>query len=176
MKNLLILDDDKLFRSSLKVNLVNYFDKIIESESISDAKKKISRNNSINYYLIDLNLPDGNGLQLIEEICDSAIKAHIIILTAYSSVATAVEAMKLGADDYLIKPVLTDEILSSFNLVKKLSKSIPEVKLPSAKRVEWEHIQRILKENNFNITLTAKALNMHRRTLQRKLQKKPVKT
>jgi two-component system response regulator RegA len=176
MKNLLILDDDILFRKSLIDNLVYFFDNIIESESISDARKKISTNESINYYLIDLNLPDGNGLQLIKELYDSSPKVCIVILTAYSSVATAVEAMKLGADDYLIKPVLTDDILSSFNLIKKQSKSIPEVKPPSPKRVEWEHIQRILKENNFNITLTAKALNMHRRTLQRKLQKKPVKS
>jgi len=174
MKSLLILDDDEVLRESLNKNLSGFFDSTYEASDIQQAMEKI-KSYMINFYLLDLNLPDGNGLQLIPSILKHNQNSHIIVLTAYSSIATAVEAMKLGATDYLVKPVFQEEILKAFKFIQTNDKTLP-LKALSPKRVEWEHIQKILKENNYNISSTAKALNMHRRTLQRKLQKKPVKS
>ena len=172
MKSLLILDDDDVLRESLKNNLTEFFDSIHEAADIQQSLEKI-KSYTINFYLLDLNLPDGNGLQLIPTILEHNKNSHIIVLTAYSSIATAVEAMKLGATDYLVKPVFQDDILNAFKFTQTKDKDMT-FKIVSPKRVEWEHIQKVLKENNYNISSTAKALNMHRRTLQRKLQKKPV--
>ena len=172
MKSLLILDDDDVLRESLKNNLTEFFDSIHEAADIQQSLEKI-KSYTINFYLLDLNLPDGNGLQLIPTILEHNKNSHIIVLTAYSSIATAVEAMKLGATDYLVKPVFQEDILNAFKFIQTKDKDIT-LKAVSPKRVEWEHIQKVLKENNYNISSTAKALNMHRRTLQRKLQKKPV--
>ena len=99
-------------------------------------------------------------------------------MTGYASIATAVEAIKLGADNYLAKPADTDEILTAMfaDFNSKAQDLDDKVKLEtmSVRRLEWEHIQRVLMENNGNVSATARQLNMHRRTLQRKLQKKPV--
>ena len=170
MKSLLLLDDDDVLRESLKNNLTKFFDSIYEAADIQQALEKI-KSYTINFYLLDLNLPDGNGLQLIPTILEHNKNSHIIVLTAYSSIATAVEAIKLGATDYLVKPVFQEDILNAFKFIQTKDKDIT-LKAVSPKRVEWEHIQKVLKENNYNISSTAKALNMHRRTLQRKLQKK----
>ena len=100
------------------------------------------------------------------------------MLTGYASIATAVEAIKLGADNYLAKPADTDEILAAMfaDFKKEVADSTEEPKLEtmSVRRLEWEHIQRVLMVNKGNVSATARQLNMHRRTLQRKLQKKPV--
>jgi two-component system response regulator RegA len=98
-----------------------------------------------------------------------------VILTGYSSVATAVEAVKLGAVNYLCKPANTDEILAAFTQqTGNVDVAIADER-PSVDRVEWEHIQKVLTENQGNISAAARALGMHRRTLQRKLNKRPVK-
>ena len=116
-----------------------------------------------------------SGLTLIPQLKQLQPNMDIVMLTGYSSIATAVEAVKLGALNYLCKPANTEEILNAF----ELSAANPEVnipeKRPSIDRLEWEHIQKVLKENNDNISATARALGMHRRTLQRKLNKRPVK-
>ena len=109
---------------------------------------------------------------------DTFDQIRILILTGYASIATAVEAIKLGADNYLAKPADTDEILSAMvaNFGEESANHNFEDKLEtmSVRRLEWEHIQRVLMENDGYISATARQLNMHRRTLQRKLQKKPV--
>jgi two-component system response regulator RegA len=97
------------------------------------------------------------------------------MLTGYASIATAVEAIKLGADNYLAKPADIDEILAALNDDTDHDEHDPEFQEPmSVRRLEWEHIQKVLLENDGNISETARQLKMHRRTLQRKLQKKPV--
>lgn len=96
------------------------------------------------------------------------------MLTGYSSISTAVEAIKLGALNYLCKPADTEDILAAFNLEAVRDLKIPS-NPPSVERLEWEHIQKVLQENGGNISATARSLGMHRRTLQRKLQKRPVK-
>ena len=97
------------------------------------------------------------------------------MLTGYSSISTAVEAVKLGAVNYLCKPADADEILAAFGEQKNHPSLEPTYTPLSIDRLEWEHIQKILQENDGNISATARALGMHRRTLQRKLHKRPVK-
>jgi two-component system response regulator RegA len=99
----------------------------------------------------------------------------IVVLTGYASVATAVEAIKLGATHYLAKPVDAEELLAAFQRTSG-DASVPVAERPlSVNRLEWEHIQRILHDHGGNVSATARSLGMHRRTLQRKLAKRPVR-
>lgn len=125
--------------------------------------------------LLDLKLGEQSGLALIEPIRQLAPQASIVILTGYSSIATAVEAVKLGATHYLCKPARADDILAAFDQTSGDAEVELSATPHSVDRLEWEHIQRVLNENQGNISATARALGMHRRTLQRKLQKRPVK-
>lgn len=125
--------------------------------------------------LLDMKLADENGLALIAPLRNLLPSAHIVLLTGFASIATAVEAMRLGANDYLTKPV---DMASLLKALKSETTSSPVTEISegvmSPERLEWEHIQHVLHSNNGNVSLTARQLNMHRRTLQRKLQKKPV--
>ncbi|MCE3025609.1 MULTISPECIES: response regulator transcription factor [unclassified Salinicola] len=124
---------------------------------------------------LDLKLESDSGLKLLPELLAVAPECRVIVLTGYSSIATAVEAIKLGAVNYLCKPADADEILHA------LERDSGDVDVeiadnpPSVNRVTWEHIQKVLQEHDGNISATARALGMHRRTLQRKLQKRPVR-
>lgn len=124
--------------------------------------------------VVDLKLAEESGLRLIAALHALDPPPAIVMLTGYSSIATAVEAVKLGAVNYLCKPAGTAEILAAFE-----GGTNPDLPLPAApisvERLEWEHIQRVLQEHAGNISATARALGMHRRTLQRKLQKRPVR-
>jgi two-component system response regulator RegA len=100
---------------------------------------------------------------------------NIVMLTGFASIATAVEAVKLGANQYLAKPVNAEEILEAFNKLDGNEALDIHASPLTVDKLEWEHINRILNENKGNISATARALNMHRRTLQRKLQRKPIK-
>ncbi len=126
--------------------------------------------------LIDLKIGNDLSLDLIKPLRKRQPEINIILLTAYASIATAVQAVKLGADNYLSKPATISDILRAFaNDENTLTAGASEEDMVmSVKRLEWEHIQRALAENNGNISATARQLKMHRRTLQRKLQKKPV--
>lgn len=123
--------------------------------------------------VLDLNLAGRSGLGLIQPILAVAPQARIVVLTGYASVATAVDAIKLGATHYLAKPATVTEVLKAFDT--SLPQPEPELDAEpmSVSRVEWEHIQKVLAENGGNISATARALKMHRRTLQRKLFKRP---
>lgn len=125
------------------------------------------------HILLDLNMPGLSGLSTLPRLLQAAPRAALVVLTGYSSIATAVEAIKMGAMQYLCKPATVEEVLAAFTG----QQCGPEVMLqpPSLERLEWEHLQRVLQENDGNISATARALNMHRRTLQRKLQKRPVR-
>ena len=125
--------------------------------------------------VVDLKMENRSGLSLIPQLRQRQPSLQIVMLTGFSSVATAVEAVKLGAVNYLCKPASTGEILAAFdNTEGDPEVAVPEQR-PSIDRLEWEHIQRVLAENNGNISATARALGMHRRTLQRKLNKRPVR-
>lgn len=126
--------------------------------------------------VLDLKLAESSGLQLIPRLLEVLPGLEIVMLTGYSSIATAVEAIKLGAANYLCKPADADDILNAFSPEPHHEHtSMEELHPPSVDRLEWEHIQRVLQEHDGNISATARTLGMHRRTLQRKLSKRPVK-
>ncbi len=129
----------------------------------------------IPYGVVDLRIGADSGLNAIKLLLEQNPEIKIVMLTAYASIATTVEAMKLGAVNYLTKPASVQDI------IEKLEGDDTETETPieetplSVKRLEWEHLQKVLLEHDGNISAAARALNMHRRTLQRKLQKYPVK-
>ena len=127
------------------------------------------------YILLDMKLAHESGLALISPIRQCLPDSRIILLTGYASIATAVEAIKLGADDYLSKPVDTKTLLAALanSKVNHADEVDTITNTLSVEKVEWEHIQQVLKANNGNVSATARQLSMHRRTLQRKLQKRP---
>lgn len=128
------------------------------------------------HILLDLNMPGTSGLVILPQLLAHAPGARLVVLTGYSSIATTVDAIKAGATNYLCKPASLDEILRAFEEADAgASGTHVPLQPPSVERLEWEHIQRVLAEHEGNISATARALNMHRRTLQRKLQKKPVR-
>lgn len=127
------------------------------------------------HILLDLNMPGTSGLVILPRLLAAAPRARLVVLTGYSSIVTAVDATKAGAVNYLCKPATIDEILHAFSG----QSGAPGAAIPSepisVERLEWEHIQRVLQDHDGNISATARALGMHRRTLQRKLQKRPVR-
>jgi two-component system response regulator RegA len=127
--------------------------------------------------VVDLRIGTGSGLTLIPLLTRGPRPARTVVLTGYGSIATAVEAVKLGASQYLTKPADIEAIVAALTAPDAPAPGpLPDTPRPlSVKRVEWEHIQRVLTENQGNISATARALGVHRRTLQRKLQKRPVR-
>lgn len=123
--------------------------------------------------LLDLRLDDGSSLELIDALVRQWPAIKIVVLTGYASIATAVQAIKMGAINYLSKPASIEQILRAYDAEEELLE-IPADEVLPLRRREWEHIQQVLQENNGNISATARQLKMHRRTLQRKLSKKPV--
>ena len=176
-RNILIVEDDELFARVMSKALKNRGLNSSYASSVEEAKG-IIKDHNFDFAILDLNLGGESSLELIPVLKDTVTQIRILILTGYASIATAVEAIKLGADNYLAKPADTDEILSAMvaNFGEESTNHNFEDKLEtmSVRRLEWEHIQRVLMENDGNISATARQLNMHRRTLQRKLQKKPV--
>ncbi len=171
---LLLADDDETFRRILARALERRGYRVIAAADESSALEH-ARAESPQYAVIDLKLGDTSGLALIEALHALDAGIHIVMLTGYASIATAVEAIKLGAANYLAKPCDADAVVAA--LAKTggdAALPLPETPLP-VERLEWEHIQRVLAAHEGNISATARALKMHRRTLQRKLGKKPVR-
>jgi len=125
--------------------------------------------------VVDLKLPGNSGLCLVRKLLNGDARTRIVVLTGYGSIATAMEAVKLGVHAYLTKPADADDIAVALRSdAGTFSASAPERPL-SVRRLEWEYINRVLTVNNGNISATARLLGMHRRTLQRKLSKHPVR-
>jgi two-component system response regulator RegA len=170
---LLIIEDDEAFARTLSRRLAKYgFDCHVEhnEEQVIATLKSVEPE----YVLLDMKLQTLSGLHFIKHIKAFNSNIKLVLLTGFASIATAVEAVKLGADDYLTKP--SDTLLIAQTLLGKENmepEELPKERM-SAERLEWEHIQQVLKANEGNVSETARQLNMHRRTLQRKLQKKPV--
>ena len=171
---ILLVDDDETFSGVLSRALTRRGYAVCSAANYQQALDQAAAQQP-GRAVVDLNLGATTGLQLIPELMTLCPDIRILILTGYSSVATAVEAIKLGAINYLCKPASTDELIAAFDGQEaNPGINIPD-NPPSIERVEWEHIQRVLQENDNNISATARSLGMHRRTLQRKLQKRPVK-
>ena len=125
------------------------------------------------YAVVDLRMPGPTGLTLIPRLKTAAPGVRIVVLTGYASIATAVEAIKLGATQYLVKPVDANDVETAFHQDRADATLPSSDKLLSVERLEWEYIQRVLAEQGGNVSATARALKMHRKTLQRKLNKHP---
>jgi len=170
---LLIIEDDINLASTLARRLTKQGFICDVAHNQSDALLR-ARQLVPDSILLDMRLGDDNGLMLIKPLRNLLENTHIVLLTGFASIATAVEAMRLGANDYLTKPIDMATLLKALNNeTSELQTSIDDAVM-SPERLEWEHIQQVLHSNNGNISVTARQLNMHRRTLQRKLQKKPV--
>ena len=170
---LLIIEDDINLASTLARRLTKQGFICDVAHNQSDALLR-ARQIVPDSILLDMKLGDDNGLMLIKPLRNLLENTHIVLLTGFASIATAVEAMRLGANDYLTKPIDMATLLKALNNeISELQTSIDDAVM-SPERLEWEHIQQVLHSNDGNISVTARQLNMHRRTLQRKLQKKPV--
>ena len=143
------------------------------AETVADGLLQVETSTPA-FAVVDMRLADGNGLDVISALKRRRPDARAIILTGYGNIATAVNAVKLGAVDYLAKPADADDVVAAL-LAADNKKIEPPENPMSADRVRWEHIQRIYELCGRNVSETARRLNMHRRTLQRKLEKRPVK-
>ncbi|HVL01803.1 MAG TPA: response regulator [Dongiaceae bacterium] len=175
---LLLIDDDALFLQTLGRSLQRRGANIASAIDADGALAHLQQQ-MFDLILLDLNLNGASGLKLLQQILKAQPDARVVMLTAYASVATAVDAIKRGAENYLCKPVTTQDILALLEddtngVDSAINDNATEDGPLSVDRLEWEHLQRILREHDGNISATARALNMHRRTLQRKLQKRPV--
>ncbi|WP_374338355.1 response regulator transcription factor [Methyloversatilis sp.] len=174
-ESILVIDDDETFNAVL-VNALRR--RGLEGEGCTDPASAVATALRVKptSIVLDLNLNGNSGLSLIRPLLETLPDVRIVVLTGYASIATAVDAIKLGAFQYLAKPVGVDAILNAFDRkASALPAGTLSVEPLSVGRLEWEHIQRVLKEHDGNVSATARALKMHRRTLQRKLLKRPVK-
>lgn len=164
----LIVDDDAAFLQILQRSLARQDIEAVPATTGAEALGLIEARD-FGRCVLDLNLAGESGLQLLPELLARRPDLEILVLTGYGSIATAVEAMRRGAINYLCKPVTVHQLVTGFEPLD----APPELRTepPSVEEMEWEHIQRVLNEHDGNISATARALNMHRRTLQRKLQK-----
>jgi len=170
----LIVDDDITFCEVLERALVRRGYKVETAHNAEQALKRVEAFQPT-HAVIDLKLGESSGLHLIKPLLEMNKMIKAVVLTGYGSIPTAVQAIKEGAVNYLAKPADVEGILAAFEKAEDTPAMEAETPAMSLKRMEWEHIQRMLEEHDGNISATARSLGMHRRTLQRKLQKRPVK-
>jgi two-component system response regulator RegA len=172
---LLLVEDDQTFCDVLSRALIRRGFDVQIATSVEEAIQS-AQATPPEYAVLDLNLAGASSLPLITLLKSLDAFTRILVLTGYASIATAVEAIKLGAIHYLTKPADADDIVAAFDR-EEGDTSVPLSARPlSVNRLEWEHIQKVLLEHDGNISAAARALGMHRRTLQRKLSKRPVKS
>ncbi len=169
---LLLVDDDQDFLNALEPAMRKR-GFLVSLANSAESAFELAKNDPPEFAVVDLKMSGNSGLVLVRQLASLNAGTRIVVLTGFASVTTAVEAIKLGATHYLAKPVDADEIVAAF----EKQTGDDEVELASnplpIERLEWEHIQRVLAEHDGNISATARSLNMHRRTLQRKLNKHP---
>lgn len=170
---LLVDDDPTLCRVLARALAKRGFAVTVANDGYAAAAS--ARQAPPDYAVVDLKMQGPSGLTLIEQLKAISPRARIVVLTGYASISTTVEAIKLGATHYLAKPADADEILAALHRDGGNPCTSISAEPLSLKRLEWEHIQRVLSENNGNVSATARKLRMHLRTLQRKLMKRPVR-
>ncbi|MCS6786449.1 MAG: response regulator transcription factor [Thiobacillaceae bacterium] len=172
--HILVVDDDAVYARTLAQALARRGHSVRCAGEAGEALALL-RQTPADAVILDLRLATASGLALIEPIRALCPQARILLLTGYASIATAVEAIKLGATHYLPKPATVDDILTALGRTQG-DAGTPVAERPlSVDRLEWEHLQRVLAQHGGNLSATARALKMHRRTLQRKLAKRPVR-
>lgn len=172
-RSLLIVEDDKSFLPRLARAMESRGFEVTTAETVADGLMHVSKNPPA-FAVVDMRLADGNGLDVLAALARRRPEARAIVLTGYGNIATAVNAVKLGAVDYLAKPADADDVIAAL-LALEGHKPEPPAQPMSADRVRWEHIQRIFELCGRNVSETARRLNMHRRTLQRILAKRAPK-
>lgn len=170
---ILVVDDDEVFAETLARALARRGHVVVVA---GDGDAALTpRVAPLDAAVLDLRLAADSGLRLIPPLKALYPEIRILLLTGYASIATAVEAIKLGAVHYLPKPAGVDEILQALGRLEGDPAAVLPEDPMSVDRLEWEHIQKVLAEHEGNLSATARALKMHRRTLQRKLAKRPVR-
>ena len=169
-RSLLIVEDDKAFLQRLARAMEARGFTVTMAESVADGLQQVEKATPA-FAVVDMRLADGNGLDVISALKKRRPDARGIVLTGYGNIATAVTAVKLGAVDYMSKPVDADDVAAALLAIEGRKAEPPENPM-SADRVRWEHIQRIYELCGRNVSETARRLNMHRRTLQRILAKR----
>ncbi len=172
-KHLFLVDDDKTFIEVLSRAFKKRDFDVYEATSNSEAIKRINNGIKFDFAVVDLRIGQDSGLELIPHLISINPDMRIVVLTGFASIATAIDAIKLGATHYLTKPTDIDEIIQAFEHEKGQTETELAEKPLSLERLEWEHIQKVLSDCDGNVSEAARQLNMHRRTLQRKLLKRP---
>ncbi|OGI39838.1 MAG: two-component system response regulator [Candidatus Muproteobacteria bacterium RBG_16_62_13] len=172
--SLLLVDDDTTFAEVLGEALRRRGYAVTRAHDVPEGIAAAGRE-SPEYAVVDLRMPGPSGLELVRHLKQLDENTRIVVLTGYASIATAVEAIKLGATHYLSKPADADEIVAAFARAEGRADAPVSERPLSVARVEWEHIQAVLGGCGGNISEAARRLNMHRRTLQRKLAKRPAR-
>ncbi len=173
--SLLLVDDDATYRERLAkaISLRGYE---VRTAAEAEAAVALAEADSPEFAVLDLRMPGESGLDLLRRLMAIDPTTKVLMLTGYGSIATAMEAVRLGAVNYLTKPADVDDILAAFHPQNQAGETNPALATPSLARVEWEHIQRVLNDCEGNLSEAARRLGMHRRSLQRKAsRKRPVK-
>jgi two-component system response regulator RegA len=178
-RSILLVDDDERLRSRMTRAFEDRGYEALQANGY-EAALKIAEQESTEYAVVDLRMPGKSGLELVRELHRIDPATKIVVLTGYGSIATALEAVRLGATHYLTKPADVEEVIAAFDRGGDAAPEEASVadgetpETPSLARVEWEHIQRVLTDCGGNITKASERLGIHRRSLQRKLSKFPV--
>jgi two-component system response regulator RegA len=170
-RTLLVVDDDATFRTRLVRALMARGFAATGAATYDEAMQR-AREESPEYAVVDLKLPGRSGLDVVRDLKALDATTAVVVLTGYGSIATAVQSVKLGAHTYLTKPVDADQIVAAFG---EPDDELPSPAVQPLARVEWEHIQRVLADCDGNVSQAARLLGIHRRSLQRKLLKYPVR-
>ncbi|KZE33451.1 two-component system response regulator RegA [Crenobacter luteus] len=171
-ENWLVVDDDEAFAGVLVRSLARQGRPARHAADADTALALLSPDTT--HVVLDLNLGGASGLRLLPELKRRCPGVAVLVLTGYASIASAVDAVKLGAVQYLAKPATLAEIVAAFAAREPNVEHAAPAQPMSVRRLTWEHVQRVLAEHGGNVSATARALNMHRRTLQRMLAKRPV--
>lgn len=173
MKHLLVIDDDTLFRDQLARRLEDNGYQVTAFAGVGDTLDALDQLQTVAGALVDMRLDDGQGLDLITPLRERFPDCRLLMLTGYGSIPTAVEATRRGADDYLLKPASIADILAALEGTSgDAVAALPEAP-PSLDRLEWDYIQHVLNRHDGNISAAARDLGIDRRTLQRRLKKRP---
>jgi two-component system, response regulator RegA len=168
---LLLVEDDRALRTVLERALAARGFLVDAVDSKAAALAAVAARQP-RFVVCDLRLPDGSGLDLLEELSQQAPAARAVVLTGWGSIPAALRAFRAGAVDFLTKPASADQIVAAL-LAEASATPPPELAVPTLDRVEWEHIQRVLSECGGNVSRAARLLGLDRRSLQRKLAKRP---
>lgn len=173
--HVLVVDDDEVLRERLVQSFTRRGLEATGAGNHGEAMA-VAAARRVDLAVIDLRMPGASGLVVLRDLMAVHPDALVVILSGYGSIATAIDAVRLGAVDFVQKPADVDQLLEAFDRALEddpLAKPAPTYEPPSLARAEWEHIQRVLHDCGGNVTKAARMLGLHRRTLQRKLQKYP---